>query len=238
MNKARWVLFRFKFITVILLCTLFPLLMAAKPPIQVAKNVPPFLIDDFEDGNISETPKWWGFGELLIMFEDNDPKTFDGLGKKSLSFLGKTDHWLVGGIGTYLGLDGTQYNALKLIIKGSGEKSGNLTIELYDDDNGNWKVDVDPSNPGFPNYDDKFVYNLPITWKGWRTLIIPIARFRDDNPTAGDNIWNPDQKNGSGGLLQIQLLAFSSTQKGSIDFQIDSIKLFKAADPNTLLYYP
>lgn len=216
-----------------------PLCLFAKSVKQLpSKPVAPYLIDDFEDGNITEKPKWWGFGQLLLMFDDNDQKQFDYLGKKSLSFLGKTDHWLVGGIGTYLGIDGSEFNALKLVVKGSGENSGTLTIELYDDDNQNWTVDIDPSNQSFPTFDDKFVYNLPITWKGWKIVIVPLARFRDDNPTAGDNIWNPDQKNKSGGLLQIQLLGFASSQKGSIDFQLDSIKLFKAQDINSLIYYP
>jgi hypothetical protein len=56
-------------------------------------------------------------------------------------------------------------------------------------------------------------------------VAIPLADFTDDNPMVGDDIWNPGQINGSGGLLQMQIICLASSDKGRVDFNLDNIQL-------------
>ena len=57
--------------------------------------------------------------------------------------------------------------------------------------------------------------------------IIPFTDFLDENKYVGDNIWNPSQIKGSGGLIQMQLLLFSDKKRGNFEAWVDSIKLVK-----------
>ena len=52
---------------------------------------------------------------------------------------------------------------------------------------------------------------------------------KDNNIGIGDNTWNPYRTENSGGLLQMQLVAFSSKNaKGEMDILIDMIKFVKS----------
>ena len=115
---------------------------------------------------------------------------------------------------------------MKLLVRGTGTQSGSLQIELYDDDNKNEVLERSSSAPSQTLYDDKFIYTMDVTWMGWRVVIIPLTNFRDENSQAGDNIFNPSKKDGSGGLLQLQFVVFANQEKGKVDFLIDSIRLY------------
>lgn len=184
------------------------------------------LIDNFEDGDLIEKPEWWTFGRVDLsvarVVPSENPKY---VGNRVLQLRGKSSDWFVGGLGTYLGVNGFNYNAFKIYVKGYGEKSGSLRFELYDDDNGNWQIETDQFMKN-PIFDDKYIYTLVVDWKGWRTIIIPLSHFRDENPNIGDNIWNPFQRQNSGGLIQLQILAMTATDKGAVMIDIDSPKLF------------
>jgi hypothetical protein len=56
-------------------------------------------------------------------------------------------------------------------------------------------------------------------------LSIPLSDFVDDNPAVGDDIWNPQQTNGSGGLLQVQFVCLGSSEKGKVNFNLDNVAL-------------
>lgn len=189
-----------------------------------------YLLDDFEDENMNKSPEWWRFGNLqlnVVRNSLNDKTETPYLESFSSRFTGFSENWYVGGAGTYLRIRGTKYNALKLVIKGYGKESGTMLIELYDDDNKNGVIERNPYSPSRLLADDKFIYNLRVDWEGWRVVIIPISRFVDDNPRVGDDIWNPDTLNGSGGLVQIQLIGITASPRGLIQFDIDSIKFYR-----------
>lgn len=189
-----------------------------------------YLVDDFSDGNLTANPSWWGFGKLNVNIVPNPTQEYLHLGEKSLEFRGETKNWYVGGIGTYVGLDMGRYNALKLLVWGSGPDSGTLMFEMYDDDNNNWEIELNPASPSTPLADDKFRYDLRVDWTGWRIKIIPLSFFRDDNPNIGDGEFNPFQINGSGGLLQFQIIVLGNTQDANTHIRIDSIKFYKETD--------
>jgi len=185
-----------------------------------------YTIDDFEDGDLIEKPEWWIFGKAQLGIDRvvaSENPTY--VGQRVLQVRGKSSDWFVGGLGTYLGLNGYRYNAFKVYVKGYGEESGSLRFEFYDDDNGNWRVEADDFMKN-PIHDDKFIYTLHVDWKGWRTIIIPLSHFRDENPNIGDNIWNPWQRKNSGGIIQLQILAMTATEKGAVMIDIDAPKLF------------
>lgn len=192
--------------------------------------VPAFVIDDFEDGNITANPEWWKFDRVLLNVVENKKGEYKYLGDRSLSIEGSTVNWYIGGMGAYFGIDGTKYDRVRMVVWGGGADSGTIKIELIDDDNRNWQCDINKAKGWEPVADDKFVYFLPVDWSGWKTIDIPFRDFEDENPQVGDNKWNPDQSDGSGGLLQFQMIFLSSKKAvGKINAKIDSIKLVKGA---------
>jgi len=199
-------------------------------PSELPKPILTKTIDDFEDGTIEENPKWWTFGNIQLDTQNeggDKPPFFNGT---YLQLGGATKGWFVGGIGTFLGLDGTRFSHLKLLIRGYGPESGSLIFELYDDDNNNWKIEPHPQKPSMPAFDDKFSYSLKVTWEGWKLVSIPLNQFYDSNPKFGDDIWNPNQKGNSGGLIQMQILLLGARKSSKAAIDIDSIQLVN--DPN------
>jgi len=194
-----------------------------KKPVVKRKPQKTFIIDNFSDGNFEKNPEWWKFGNLALSVEKNNRKQKKKLGKYSLHFEGNANHWYIGGCGSYLGIDMTTMDRLLLMVYSPGYNSGLLKIELYDDDNSNWIVDIDLDQQ--PRSDDVFVHNVFVDWKGWKQLVIPLSEFSDGNPEAGDNVWNPYHIQGSGGLIQIQMIVSTAKkQAGDIDFKLDQIK--------------
>jgi hypothetical protein len=177
---------------------------------------------------------WWRFGELDAQVVTNIATESPYLEKYSLRLSGNPSQLFVGGMGAYVGADVSQYNAIKVLVKGKGKNSGSIIIELYDDDNRNWSVELFPKFPSQPCFDDRFVYTQKVTWTGWRMLIIPFSHFFDSNPSVGDNKWNPDQLDGSGGLLQMQMILMATTPKAVPDISIDFFK-FIAMPPDTVV---
>jgi hypothetical protein len=204
------------------LAFIFIFLFSQISPIFAGKVL---LVDDFEyDPHPRE---WWQFGNLFIYEANNSIYDIPFTGKKSKGFSGVTNHWFVGGYGTYLNISATKYKFLKMIVHGVGEDSGAIQIELYDDDNFNKTIELNPNDPSLPAVDDVFTYTLKVNWKGWKVKIIPLSAFRDNNPGVGDGIFNPVRYRGSGGLTQMQLIFLSAHQKGGVDIQIDAIKFYR-----------
>ena len=193
-----------------------------------------FLIDDFESGSIKSPREWWTFDiEKAGAVSNSDLKSGDEkvasqVGNYSLVLSGLAKNWYAGGCGTYLAKENqdlVRYSFFQLDVYGNGPDSGTLKVELLDDDNKNWQVEQDPAKSYAPVHDDKFVHDIRVDWNGWKRLTIPLADFVDDNPGVGDDIWNPQQLAGSGGLLQMQFVCVANTDKGKVNFNIDNISL-------------
>jgi len=193
-----------------------------------------YIFDDFEDGDSTTNPEWWKFDNINLKIEDNsdlkqgDPQTINSIGKYSLRVTGTCTDWYCGGIGTYIarkGVDLSRFNMFQMDVYGNGPGSGTIKIELNDDDNGNWQPEQDPKKNFANMYDDKFVYNLTVDWRGWKRVQIPIADFADENPGIGDDIWNPNQEGGSGGLIQMQLIFIGAKRAGTVNMNLDNIGL-------------
>jgi hypothetical protein len=195
-----------------------------------------YVVDDFKDGDISSNPTWWQFGDLFLSVGANtESNESNYVGKQSLHFQGSTTARYVGGCGTYLALDASAYTTCELVIYSPNSESGRLMVELYDDDNRNFVIEPSKFSVGQIAFDDKFCYEFPIDWVGWKKVIIPFFMFYDANPKVGDDIWNPDQKNGSGGLVQMQLIANAVKRRGKVDFKIDSIRFYRDPDSKYIL---
>lgn len=189
-----------------------------------------YLIDNFEDGDFSSEPKWWRFGNLKIEAVKNaSPEArdliADSCGDYAVHIAGKTDNWYVGGIGTDLGVDASRYSRFQIDIYGDKNWRGKLIIELFEDDNLNYSIEQDPQKNYEPIYDDKWTAEVYIQGEGFTRTSIPFTAFKDANPGVGDDIWNPDEKNDSGGLLKLQLVAITEQQKGSVNFSLDNLLL-------------
>lgn len=187
-----------------------------------------FIVDDFEDANLHRYPKWWRFGVVEAdIVKNTQQDKYAYLEGYSLRLSGNPNNWFVGGIGTYFSIDAAPYNSLKLIVKGNGLKSGVLVVELFDDDNENYEIEIHPDYPSQTKNDDRFVYTLRVNWDGWRVVMIPLAHFVDANPGIGDDKWNPYKSNGSGGLLQMQFILMASDKDVYPDIWIDNVKFFQ-----------
>ena len=102
-------------------------------------------------------------------YQTGDPSIISQIGKYSVKVTGSANDWYAGGMGTYLakkGQDLGKYNAIQMDMFGNGPGSGTLKIELVDDDKGNWQIEQD--SKGEPLYDDMFVYNETVDWRGWK----------------------------------------------------------------------
>ena len=198
---------------------------------QAAKILPnqpknAFIVDNFEDKNVTNFPRWWGFDNISMAIRKNDAKEFKYLEKYSLHLEGQPQNWYVGGAGTYFAIDIKDYNALKLVIKGYGPKSGVLIVELFDDDNNNFEVEANPSISSETLADDKFIRTIKVDWAGWKVLILPLNEFVDGNIGIGDDKWNPSQNGSSGGLLQMQFVLLAADKSIMPQVSIDSIKFY------------
>lgn len=178
------------------------------------------VIDDFDDGNVSASPEWWVFDKVILSFDE-----VKGYGESTLFVKGKTSNWYVGGLGTYLAKDAAEYNYVAISVFGEGENSGKIKIQLYDDDNNTTQLEQDEKWE--PTADDRFEYEVDVNWLGWKDLEIPVSSFKDTNTGIGDDTYNPNIDNGSGGLLHFQLIFNSPYESGEIDMKIDNIKMIK-----------
>ena len=184
-----------------------------------------FPLEDFEPGKEFNSGGWH-FGNLstVITPVDSEHILSKYSGKRVLHITGISNDWYVGGWGKSLFIDGAELTNLHIMIKGNGYDSGRIKIELYDDDNGNEKLEQD--SEFIATKDDRWSIYIPVTWDHWKTMIIPITKFKDDNPGIGDDIWNPDKSNKSGGLLVIQFVLLTNRRAEKVEMFIDDIFLF------------
>lgn len=189
-----------------------------------------FVIDDFESGSLRAPREWWTFDiqkAAAVPNENLVAGRYD-TGEYSLLLSGPAKNWYAGGCGTYIAKekqDLSGYDSFQIDIYGNGPGSGTLKIEIFDDDNNNWQVEQDPAKAYAPIYDDKYTYDVNVDWNGWKRLTILLDDFVDDNPRVGDDVWNPVQNGGSGGLLQIQFVCLASKATGSVNMNIDNVSL-------------
>ena len=174
------------------------------------------IIDNFESGKFSD---WWTFGNISLQLVSGKNSRY------ALALTGSSRDWYIGGIGFYIGKDASKYGSLDMDVYGAGKDSGTLKIELYDDDNGNWQIEQYPNKGYAPIKDDRFVHELKVDWNGFKHISIPFSEFVDNNPESGDNVWNPQQAGGSGGLTQMQFIVSSTSKTGAVNLALDNIEL-------------
>ena len=186
-------------------------------PVYSSQDGKEYIIEHFE-GSKKTLRKWWKSGSIKSYNKKIHLKEMPVIGRYAIGLFSKKG--AQGVYGTYLGIDSKKFKSLEMIVYGFGKKSGNLKINLYDDDNKNYKLETDFINENSLNFDDVYTYNLVINWKGWKKVSIPLKDFKDSNPLIGDDIFNPIQKKGSGGLIALEFLI-----KNRFNCLIDSIKL-------------
>jgi len=200
------------------------------PPERAKEEAYPSLIDNFEDGDITTDPAWWKFDNIELVVDKSfklkggDSVVEGETGEYAVSIGGSTTNWYVGGFGSYIAKDASGYNAISMDVYGAGKGSGKIKIELYEDDNNNMQIEQDPKTFA-PLKDDRFVYEVDVNWTGWKRIKIPLKSFVDDNRGVGDDTWNPDTLQGSGGLLHIQFIIIAADETGSVNMAIDNVEL-------------
>lgn len=181
-----------------------------------------YLIENFETNSFSD---WFIFDNLNLSISKNvekEDRISASCGEYSLLIEGETKDWYVGGIGTNLMVDASPFYFIQFDVDGSGA-GGKLKIELYEDDNQNSEIEQDEKAKWAPTYDDKWSVEIPLLGPGYTRYIIPFTAFKDDNPKIGDDTFNPNRENGSGGLLRVQFIFISDEKEGKIKTKIDNI---------------
>ena len=162
----------------------------------LAGPAPAMVVDDFES---ADCPRWWTFGFLPSA---RVPAEAGAQGAFVLELRGSAPGAYAHGRGVFLARDIGERRHLVMLVRGEGPGSGRIKIELSEDDNGNWEIEKQP--PLYvPLHDDRWVHELTVDWRGWREVTIPLALFRDDNPHAGNNVFDPARDLTSGGLLEL-----------------------------------
>lgn len=185
-----------------------------------------YLIDNFEG---SRADRWYQFGNLQMAVTKNPSlegkdAVAESCGDFSLKLKGRAENWYAGGLGTDLNVDASSFPRLQIDLYGSGS-GGKLKIEVFDDDNRNFSLEQDPSRDWLATRDDKWVVEVPILGKGFTRCSIPFSAFKLENPGSGDGIWNPDHKDGSGGLLKLQMILLTDRPSGEVEVNIDNVLL-------------
>lgn len=193
----------------------------AQGPVRALPDIAPYVVAF----GSAQAQRWWIFDGLQSRWLHQEPE-LDYLGSDSLELKGRIRQWYGGGTGTYLGLDAQHYTHLSLNILGYGGDSGVLKIELLDDDNRNYQADY-RSVVASLNQDDLWVCSIPVTWSGWRHVNLPFQAFDDANPGVGDDVWNPSQWLGSGGLLQLQWIAVGKRAMGNFHIRLNQPRLLQ-----------
>ncbi|MEK9656877.1 MAG: hypothetical protein VW378_00675 [bacterium] len=202
-----------------------PQKITLEPITHIYKHTNKLLLDDFD--NKSFKKNWKTFGDLKSNIIINNKNKYKWLSKNALHLYGKKRKFFIGGIANFLKTDASTYKTLKISLINKSKKPFQLKIELYDDDNNNHVIELNKTLPYLPSHDDKFVYDQTISKKGLNILYIPLNLFIDMNPMVGDNKWNPNHKNKSGGLIQAQFIFIQEEEHAEIDIEIDNIKLLK-----------
>lgn len=156
---------------------------------------------------------WWVFGDITPSFGQVDTNRF-------LKIIGVAKNWYVGGLGAYIVVDGTEYNTFEIDVKGNGK----IKVQLFDDDNNNDQIEQDDKFN--PTYDDRWECEEAIDTDGcWEKVDLPLSDFNDMNPGIGNDVFDIDKNNGSGGLVQMQFIFIAPSEKGNVNINIDNIKL-------------
>lgn len=178
-----------------------------------ARPLRELVIEDFEQRAVCKA--YWEFGAVRFT---RTPTQEPGR-SQALSVRGEGLTTVGHGFGLYLNDELGARSTFALDVRGYGARSGRIKIELIEDDNGNWDVEKDP-RLFTPLFDDRFVFELPVDWTGWRHIRVPLALFVDDNPGQGNDRFDPERDLTSGGLLEVQLL-FSPLGAGSHSVELD-----------------
>lgn len=182
------------------------------------------LIDNFESGQIE---KWYRFGNIKMGITANasvEVKDIiaESCGEYSLQMEGTSESWYVGGIGRELNIDAAAFSRLQMDVYGSAA-GGKIKVEVFDDDNRNYSLEQDPERDWLATRDDKWAAEVPVLGDGFTRISIPFTAFKLENPGSGDGIWNPEQKDGSGGILKMQLILLTGNKEGSAGGRIDNL---------------
>lgn len=189
-----------------------------------------FLIDNFEDGDYTRNPEWWAFDGAKIQVQKNPSASkmdfvAQSCGEYSLDVKGRSKDWYIGGFGTNVMVDASEYSRLQLDVYGNKSQKGKLKIELYEDDNNNNIIEQDQTKGWAPKHDDIWATEIKVLGEGFTRYSIPFSAFIDTNPGIGNDKWDPNQKDKSGGLLKIQFISVADTKEGEADLKIDNVIL-------------
>lgn len=220
------------FVLTMVLLVSVPLILGSGGPApeQPKSEAFPALIDNFEDGDIVKDPAWWKFDNAVLKvdksykYKGGDTAVEGATGEYILKIDGSTSAWYVGGFGAYIAKDASGYNSISMDIYGTGKGSGKVKLELFDDDNNNMQIEQNPKTYA-PLKDDKYEYEIDVNWTGWKRIKVPFRSFKEVNSGVGDDTWNPNMLNGSGGLLHIQVIIVAAEETGTVNLGIDNVEL-------------
>lgn len=200
--------------------------------ILLANTVAFPMVDDFEDNNLTALPAWDPSG-LTVQSTIN---VLASQGTYAMRITGSTAGWYVGYLSAYIGNtpdDWGAYNYLHLYIRNDGQIGDKIRIDIYDNDNVSWNVNMGTGSSG----NDIWEYTLTLDWTGsWKEISIPLnsSVFTDSNPATGNDTFDLAPPGvGYPAVTQIGFAINAATAVGSIDIFLDSIHCSNSSANNT-----
>ena len=167
------------------------------------------LIDDFEgltDTTSLQKASFFGYGNAKISIDSTqtDKNTIASKNCVKIQWGGSYNYGGWGkGVGKNINLNtATDHINFRVLIPKTNGDTANLKLMLEEDDNFNGTLDQDK--------DDSWFYKLPLYATGkWELISIPLKDFIENNPGAGDGIFNISRKSG----LHTILFSFENVEK-------------------------
>jgi hypothetical protein len=126
----------------------------------------------------------------------------------------------VGGIGTNLNVEPSEYSRLQLDVMGSKDR-GKIKIELYEDSDKSGAIEQDAQQNWKVTNDAIWAVEIPILGDGYTRYSIPFLSFSHANTGIGSDKW------GEGPVLRMQLIFIAATPEGSVNCAVDNILFTK-----------
>ena len=147
---------------------------------------------------------------------DKKDLVLESCGENALKVQGTAKNWYVGGIGTSINVDPSNYSRIQFDLLGSAQQ-GKVKVELYQDSDKSGDIQQDPNNNWKVTKDDIFGVEVPILRDGYTRFSIPFTAFSVSNPGVGT------ARFGDGPILRMQMIFIAASQEGSVDCAVDNI---------------
>ncbi|MFH1429525.1 MAG: Ig-like domain-containing protein, partial [Candidatus Margulisiibacteriota bacterium] len=162
------------------------------------------LVDNFEDGNVSDGPLWWTYDGVSVATVNSTAE-----GSFGMRVSGTADGWYIGGTGVTYTQDVSDLKYISLFVKNDTEWASNMGIGLKETDGDEW------------------AYAADVTWSDWIEINIPISAFTY-NGGSGDGVFDLSAESDSIKQFTLNLNA-TTVNHEIISYSVDKVRFMQSS---------